>query len=383
MKSSFPARSSFESQGSVPHNFKLYRGKGDIKAIACIRMITNILDLPFRKDAVMCFLQQAFDSNEEINLRLIGDIFSGMNLLVNGISINHKYLLRASVPSLLQIDNEMVVLVSSNQNSAVFASPSRGIISCNSSDLHHIFSDNINILLIEKKYSTPSKKFGLSWFFPLLKKYKQFVAQTFLSSFIIQLLILCNPLIVQVIIDKVINQKSLDSLQILGVALLAITIIEGILSGLKIFIFTDTTNKIDQRLGAEVFDHLLRLPLSYFEKRPVGDLSSRLGELQKIRDFLLGQGLSTFLDAIFCIIYIGIMLLYSLKLTLIALAVVPIQITLTLFGAPIYRRLLRNSTQADAKKQSFMVEVLTGIGTVKSQNIELKSRSSWQDLHGT
>ena len=379
-----PARSRFETAGLVPQDFKLVRGKGALnEALACIRMISNILQLPFRKDAVVYVLQQALDSSNEINLRIIGDIFSGMGLLVSGISVECKYLFRASVPSLFRIKDELVVLISSNQHCVVIASPQRGILSYNHKEVLHTFSEKIEILLLERKYNTPSKKFGLSWFLPLLKKYRQFIAQTFFSSFIIQLLILCNPLVVQVIIDKVINQQSLDSLQVLGIALVVITIVEGVLSTLKTFLFTDTTNKIDQRLGAEIVDHLLRLPLSYFDKRPVGDLSSRLGELQKIRDFLLGQGLSTFLDAIFCIIYIGIMLVYSLKLTSVALAVVPIQIVLTLVGAPIYRKLLRNSTHANAKTQSFMVEMLTGIGTIKSQNIELKSRSSWQDLYAT
>ena len=88
------------------------------------------------------------------------------------------------------------------------------------------------------------------------------------------------------------------------------------------------TNRIDQRLGAEVIDHLLRLPLNYFDKRPVGELSSRISELEKIRNFLTGQALSTILDAFFSVIYIVIMFFYSAILTLVALAVIPIQIAI-------------------------------------------------------
>ena len=104
------------------------------------------------------------------------------------------------------------------------------------------------------------------------------------------------------------------------------------LSSLKTFLFAETTNRIDQRLGAEVIDHPLRLPLDYFDRRPVGELGSRIGELEKIRNFLTGQALTTIMDAAFSVIYIAVMLVYSWLLTLIALSVLPIQIGLTVVG---------------------------------------------------
>ena len=76
-------------------------------------------------------------------------------------------------------------------------------------------------------------------------------------------------MLIQVIIDKVINQRSLDTLQVLGIALIAVTLLEGTLNSLKTFLFAQTTNKIDQRLGAEIIDHLLRPPLNYFDKRKI------------------------------------------------------------------------------------------------------------------
>ena len=192
---------------------------------------------------------------------------------------------------------------------------------------------------------------------------------------------MANPLLIQVIIDKVISQRSLDTLQVLGIALVVVTLLEGVLGSLKTFLFSETTNRIDQRLGAEVIDHLLRLPLGYFDKRPVGELGSRIGELEKIRNFLTGQALTTLLDAAFSVIYIVVMLLYSWLLTLIALVVLPIQVGLTLIGAPLFRRQYRQAAEANAKTQSHLVEVLTGIQTVKSQNVEMVSRFSWQELY--
>ena len=205
--------------------------------------------------------------------------------------------------------------------------------------------------------------------------------QVLVASFVVQLFTLANPLLIQVIIDKVISQGSLDSLQVLGVALVVVTILEGVLSSLKTFLFAETTNRIDQRLGAEVIDHRLRLPLDYFDRRPVGELGTRVAELEKIRNFLTGQALNTILDAAFSMIYIAVMLMYSWLLTLIALSVLPIQIGLTIVGAPLFRRQFRAAAEENARTQSHLVEVLTGIQTVKAQNVEMVSRWRWQRLY--
>jgi ATP-binding cassette subfamily B protein len=156
---------------------------------------------------------------------------------------------------------------------------------------------------------------------------------------------------------------------------------EGVIGSLRTFLFTDTTNRIDLRLGAEVIDHLLRLPLNYFDRRPVGELGTRIAELEKIRNFLTGQALMTVLDAAFSVIYIIVMVIYSWVLTLIALAVLPIQIAITLLGAPLFRRQYRQAAEENARTQSHLVEVISGIQTVKAQNVEMVSRWKWQDFY--
>ena len=153
------------------------------------------------------------------------------------------------------------------------------------------------------------------------------------------------------------------------------------MSSLRTFLFTETTNRIDTRLGAEVIDHMLRLPLKYFDQRPVGELGTRVAELEKIRNFLTGQALTTILDASFSIIYIIVMMIYSSFLTAVALGVVPIQIALTLIGSPIIRRQIRATAETNARTQSHLVEVLTGMQTVKAQNVETISRWKWQSFY--
>ena len=255
------------------------------------------------------------------------------------------------------------------------------MVSLTTSELQTSFPEGIELLLMERSNATPEQNFGPGWFWPALKRYRGVLTQVLAASFVVQLFTLANPLLIQVIIDKVITQRSLDTLQVLGIALVVVTILEGVLGSLKTFLFAETTNRIDQRLGAEVIDHLLRLPLGYFDRRPVGELGTRVAELEKIRNFLTGQALTTILDAAFSIIYILVMIVYSWLLTLIALSVLPIQVGMTLLGAPLFRRQFRAAAEENAKTQSHLVEVLTGIQTVKAQNVEMVSRWRWQEFY--
>jgi ATP-binding cassette subfamily B protein len=135
-------------------------------------------------------------------------------------------------------------------------------------------------------------------------------------------------------------------------------------------------------LGSEIIDHLLRLPLRYFERRPVGELATRINELENIRQFLTGTALTVVLDAVFSVVYIVVMFIYSWLLTLVTLAVIPLFILLTIFVSPKVRRELRSKAERQAETQSYLVEVLSGISTVKAQNIELRARWKWQERYG-
>ncbi|RMD69474.1 MAG: peptidase domain-containing ABC transporter, partial [Cyanobacteria bacterium J149] len=176
-------------------------------------------------------------------------------------------------------------------------------------------------------------------------------------------------------------QNSPDTLQVLGIFLVVLAVFEAILSTLRTYSFVDTTNRIDMTLGSEIIDHLLRLPLRYFEKRPVGEISTRINELENIRSFLTGTALTVVLDAIFSVIYIVVMFIYSPLLTFVALGIIPIFVALTLIFSPLIRRQLRAKAERNASTQSHLVEIMSGIQTVKAQNIELKSRWEWQERY--
>ncbi|KGG27073.1 MULTISPECIES: peptidase domain-containing ABC transporter [unclassified Prochlorococcus] len=351
------------------------------ETLACFQMLSRLLKLPFRRDAVERVVRDALRRGQTPNLQLLGQVAAMLGLHAVGAKISPSVGNRLKTPMLLQWGNGFALAVVSNEQGLTLASPAEGWLQVSTAELEELYPDGLGVVMVERTSTTPDQRFGPSWFFPALRRYRAVLLQVLLASFVVQLFTLANPLLIQVIIDKVINQRSLDTLQVLGIALVGVTIFEGVLGALRTFLFTQTTNRIDMRLGAEVIDHLLRLPLNYFDKRPVGELGTRVAELEKIRQFLTGQALTTVIDAAFSVIYILVMALYSWVLTIVALIVVPIQVLLTVIGAPLFRQQFRQAANENAKTQSHLVEVLTGIQTVKAQNVEMVSRWKWQDLY--
>lgn len=377
-------RSSLELSGEDPYESVTFvSGSGPIdETLACFRMLAQYMELPFRRDSIEKTIRDALRRGKQPNLPMLGQLAISMGLHASGGRVPAAHCTRINVPCIIPWDGGFGVVFRSDEKGLLVAHPRLGWLELNPASIQEAAPEGLDVILIDRSTATPEMKFNFSWFLPAIQRYRTTLMQVLLASFVVQLFTLANPLLIQVIIDKVINQRSLDTLQVLGIALVAVTIFEGILGSLRTFLFADTTNRIDMRLGAEVIDHLLRLPIGYFDRRPVGELGTRVAELEKIRSFLTGEALTTIIDAAFSVIYILVMALYSWVLTIIALLVVPIQIAITLVGAPLFRRQFRKSAEENARTQSHLVEVLTGIQTVKAQNVEIVSRWKWQERYG-
>ncbi|MBD2019647.1 peptidase domain-containing ABC transporter [Leptolyngbya sp. FACHB-36] len=224
------------------------------------------------------------------------------------------------------------------------------------------------------------ERFSLAWFLPAVMRYRTLLAEVLLASFTLQLLGLTTPVITQVVIDKVMVQGSISTLDVMAIALLSVAFFEAFLGFLRLFIFTHTARRLDLSLSAQLFRHLMRLPLSYFESRRVGDTVARVQELENIRQFLTGTALTVVLDSIFAVVYLTIMFYYSVPLTWVSLAVIPLFAMLTLVATPILRTHLNETFNRSADSQSFLVETITGIHSVKAHTAEKVSRDRWEGL---
>lgn len=345
-------------------------------ASACITMLSQYLETPVQQEWVQRQLRgqrpkNVIDASEKAGIQM-------RRLLVS----NWPDLRQITFPVLLQWQQpgHWVVAYGVRGDRLVIADPMNPGQTCESMP-RPLVQEAWDGQLWQAELIHKQEQFNLSWFLPAVWKFRNLLGEVLLASFSLQILGLTSPIITQVIIDKVMVQGSIPTLDVMAIALVAAAIFEAILGILRMFIFTHTTNRLDMALSAQLFRHLLRLPLSYFEARRVGDTVARVQELEEIRQFLTSTALTVVLDSIFSVVYLGMMFYYSTKLTGVALAVIPLFAVLTLLATPVLRYWLNETFNRSADSQSFLVETVTGIHSVKAHAAEKASRDRWEGLY--
>jgi ATP-binding cassette, subfamily B, bacterial HlyB/CyaB len=224
-----------------------------------------------------------------------------------------------------------------------------------------------------------ARRFDISWFLGAVHKYRRLLSEVLIASFFLQVFALVSPLFFQVVIDKVLVHRSLSTLDVLVIGLIAISIFETILGILRTYLFAHTTNRIDVELGARLFRHLIALPIAYFQSRRVGDSVARVRELENIRTFITSSALTLVIDLFFTFVFVGVMFLYSPLLTWIVLAAFPFYIGISAGLTPLFRRRLDEKFQRGAENQAFLVETVTGVETLKAMAVEPQMQRRWEE----
>ncbi|MFH0728663.1 MAG: type I secretion system permease/ATPase [Pseudomonadota bacterium] len=280
-------------------------------------------------------------------------------------------------------DESFAVFLKANEpekNALVFLPREKSVKQLSYDDLGAIWQ-NESIVLKHDRISTEGA-FGFRWFFNEILHYKRIIGQVFLGSFIVQLFGFVTPLFTQVILDKVIVHRSMTTLDVLAVAFLAVMAFEFFLNLARNYVFVHTAKKIDAKLGAKLFRHLLSLPYIYFETRQVGNIVARVRELDNIREFITNRSVSVIIDLFFSIAFVAVMFIYSVKLSLVFLAFVLLVGILYLSVTPELRRRLQHKFTMAAQSNSYLVESVTGMHTVKSLALEGAMQRKWEDNLG-
>jgi subfamily B ATP-binding cassette protein HlyB/CyaB len=220
-------------------------------------------------------------------------------------------------------------------------------------------------------------RFDFSWFIPVIVKYRRFLLEVLGISILLQLVGLIWPLMFQAVMDKVLVNQALNTLTVVCFALFFGSVFEGLLTGLRNYTVAHTTSRMDVELGAKLFRHLLALPLGYFTARRVGDTVTRVRELENIRNFLTGQTLTALIDMVFSLLFLAVMSIYSVPLTLIVAASLPIYALISGLLNPIFRNRLNQKFARGADNQSMLVETVAGIETIKTLAVEPQFTRRW------
>lgn len=227
---------------------------------------------------------------------------------------------------------------------------------------------------------TPEAKQNVWKYLQLLKPHKLVLFEVLVTSLMIQIVGLFSPIFTQLLLDRVVVQRSVSTLIAIGIGMIIFSLFSIAMSSLRRYLLYHTANKLDLSLIVGFINHTFQLPLSYFETRYVGDITSRISENRKIRTFITGDAITTFLDILSVFVYIGLMVWYSWKLSLMALVVIPMFAITTFIFTPFLLQVSRENFLTSTKERSYLIEALTGVGTIKSMGVERNVRWRWEDL---
>lgn len=216
------------------------------------------------------------------------------------------------------------------------------------------------------------REIPLSWFTVSLWKYTPLYIELVFLAICLRLIGLVEPFIFQVIIDRILPFQREASLIVVVAIFAAVSLFQMGFEVLSSLLGILTANKVTREFGSRIFDHLFKLPFSHFRKWSVGETMARVGETDTIRNFLVGTTTGVFLDLLFVVIYIGVLLSLSVPLTMIVLIALPLQALVYFAFGPFLRQRLRAQFDAGAKHQTQMVENISGIAAVKALSAEGK-----------
>ena len=239
-----------------------------------------------------------------------------------------------------------------------------------------------HVVLVQRRLGGPGldpQGFHFGWFLPSIWRYRRPLAHVVFASLIVQFFALISPLFFQVVIDKVLVHRSASTLYVLVAGLVVVACFDAVLQFLRSYALNHTTNRIDVELGQRLFTHLLRLPIQYFETRPAGQTVARMRELETIRSFLTGQGLSCVLDLVFTLLFMAVLFHYSVKLAIVVAVTIPLYAIIALLIGPTLRDRINEKFNRGAQSQQFLVETVVGAQTVKAAAVEPAMRSEWEE----
>jgi len=245
-------------------------------------------------------------------------------------------------------------------------------------ELEALWSGELVLITTRESLALGTRRFDFTWFIPQLVKYRGLIGEVLLITLGINLLGLAAPLFFQNVVDKVLVHDTLDTLTVLAIGYVAVSLWETAFGWLRTRLYSETSQKIDVELGARLFRHLMGLPIAYFENRRVGDIAMRVRQLETIREFLTNASLTVLVDPLFTVIFLVVMWLYSTKLFVITVLTLPAYVLVAVFVTRPLQARIEEKFERGAANNALLVESISGINTVKAAAVEPQWQERWE-----
>ena len=200
------------------------------------------------------------------------------------------------------------------------------------------------------------------------------------ASLLLQLFGLATPILTKVVVDQVIPFGLHDELMLIGLGMIILLCAQFVTTLLRGLVLLYLQTRIDMRMMLRFFEHLLTLPVRFFQQRSSGDLLARMSSNQVIRDTISKQLISTLLDGSFVLVYFFILLSQSLLFSLVVLCLGLFQVLLLVSTTRLMHRLSLRGLTAQGKAQGYATEVLVGMPTLKAMGAEHMALERWSNL---
>ncbi len=362
------------------------RGEGPLpSALICLQRLSSRFRFPFPRDTVEQVLLDCEQRLGGISLLHLGQILESLGLEVRPLTAPTSQLHRLEPPALVKLDDRFLLVEEAWPRGLTLADPSRGLVQLNSKDLAELSPDGVRLMLVRPAESgdqdAQASRFDLDWFWSVIKPYRPQMGLVFISGFTGKVLEIGFTLAILQIVDVVISTRDLSLLWPIGLLMGLIIVIKGVLALLQNNLIVDLSDRIDTSLGSQVVSHLFRLPMKFFDRRTVGDLSSRFNDLRRVRSFLTGTVINTALDLVFIPLVAIVLFAIQPILALVVLSKIPLMFLATWFSRKPVKRAITRRNRTWSHAQGFLVECLSAIKTVKTQNFATQARWQWLERY--
>ncbi|MBF0587873.1 MAG: ATP-binding cassette domain-containing protein [Magnetococcales bacterium] len=382
-----------EKSGKVTNKFRLARQRDESDcAAACLTMITRAYDKDFTLGQVV----------ELTNLNrpeaTPNDIISGAEKLeinASGYAIDFEELQRVKLPGIVGWQGfHYAVLHKITPKHVHLADSAKGFVKLSREEFEKGWTE-AQVAGVENLESgkgvfiglAPTLKFTraekpkrpIYHFISYLLPYKKYFGDALLGALILNFLGLASPLFVQTIVDTVVVHKDISLLNMMLGGMVLVAIFRTITTVAQSLILSHTTARIDMRMMSEFYRHILSLPMSFFLTRNKGEILTRFGENAKIRAIIAGSTITLLLSTLMIFIYLLMMFGYSSQLTIVAMIFIPMYIGITLYFTPRIKALAQKIFLTNSQSQSYLIESLNGIETLKATANEYMARSRWEN----
>ena len=352
--------------------------------LALCEALANHLGVPFERDGIRDQIQAILQQQERLNLVNIGQLLSSLDLSVSLCQIPEAQLHRLPTPAVLNHEGSLVLLEGLEVEGATtlrLLDPELGPLRVPAEQLTDA-DGMLEVLLLRRRPGSKQQRFSWAWYGPFLQPHRRELIEVLASSAAVNVLALVTPLgVMRLINAQTAGSDSLDAVISIGVILVAAGVVQALVTALRSLIFTGIANRVDMDTRETILDRLVRLPQGFFDARPVGRITYYFTQLDRLREFLIGQALTTLVDFSFSLLYVAVLLSLNPLLTLITLSALPLFIVLALIANPVVEHQIERVVTEGVNTNSYLTEAITGIQTIKSQNAELKTRWAFQERY--